>query len=104
MHPTMRIAAGWHCPRPREVFGACRGFCDPLGMRLGFWCGALVLAGCVAGCLTTNPALTDSSGNATQASSTLLIDNTLPTIDLDDSTTGNDYTRLQRDDQGDVQA
>ena len=31
-------------------------------MRLGLWCGALVLAGSVAGCLTTNPALTDSSG------------------------------------------
>lgn len=31
-------------------------------MRLGLWCGSLVLAGSVAGCLTANPALTDSSG------------------------------------------
>lgn len=32
-------------------------------MRLGHWCGALALAGSVAGCLTPNPALTDSAGD-----------------------------------------
>lgn len=37
----------------------CRRFCDPVYMRLGLLCGSLALAGC----LTSNPALTDSSGD-----------------------------------------